>query len=75
MLINIKNEFHSIHSIFSTMNSQATKNDQIIIGSEVISRSALEQDVKTLMISYQKKQAYDFNSFIDVWKERTFSLG
>ncbi|CAB4408328.1 unnamed protein product [Rhizophagus irregularis] len=57
------------------MNSQAhTKNDQIILGIEVISRSALEQDVKTLMISYQKKQAYDFTSFTDVWKERTFSL-
>ena len=26
------------------------------------------------MVSYQKKQAYDFTSFADVWKERTFSL-
>ncbi|RIA91732.1 small nuclear RNA activating complex, subunit SNAP43-domain-containing protein [Glomus cerebriforme] len=58
------------------MNTQApiAKNDQIILGMEVISQSALEQDVKMLMISYQKKQAYDFTSFTDVWKERTFSL-
>ncbi|CAG8470239.1 7967_t:CDS:1 [Funneliformis caledonium] len=58
------------------MNFQAasTKSDQIILGNEIISRSALEQDVKTLMVSYQKKQAYDFTSFADVWKERTFSL-
>ncbi len=56
------------------MNFQTSKNDQIILGSEVILRSALEQDVRTLMVSYQKKQAYDFTSFADVWKERTFSL-
>ncbi|KAI8323492.1 hypothetical protein GQ54DRAFT_316624 [Martensiomyces pterosporus] len=36
--------------------------------------SAIEGDVRTLMRTFQRLQAYDFESFCDVWKLLNFSL-
>ncbi|RUS17039.1 small nuclear RNA activating complex, subunit SNAP43-domain-containing protein [Endogone sp. FLAS-F59071] len=48
--------------------------NSIVIGHTAISRSALEADLRLLMLAFQRKQSYSFTSFADTWKEYNFSL-
>ncbi|RUO96597.1 small nuclear RNA activating complex, subunit SNAP43-domain-containing protein [Jimgerdemannia flammicorona] len=48
--------------------------NSIIIGHTAISKSALEADLRLLMLAFQRKQSYKFSAFADTWKEYNFSL-
>ncbi|CAH1760517.1 8650_t:CDS:2, partial [Entrophospora sp. SA101] len=47
--------------------------DGILIGNNFISRSALEKDIRMILLAYQRKQHHDFTTFKNLWNEYKFT--
>ncbi|KAK9765820.1 hypothetical protein K7432_005537 [Basidiobolus ranarum] len=56
------------------MTSTEETTDYIPLGSTGIYKKALEQDIRALLLTYQKKQSPNFESFSETWSELNFSL-